>query len=229
MLSHYPQFHRGAGAGLVPKIGGLPHGLPARLWPVCKECGLPMSHLLQLPVDKQILPEMHEDEVLFVFKCESEDICSFWDGDGSANAVFTVPRKELCNTPTSAPANAEGETPLQVPEFGIVGWRSEDDGAPEELEAAFYDYAAHDKLPESVSNPHDWESSWRTKVGGVPSWTANGAQNIPAGRFVLQIDNWINLDDGSSEEFANFCSDGTAYIFADRSQQPPTYSMIINR
>jgi hypothetical protein len=37
------------------------------------------------------------------------------------------------------------------------------------------------------------------------------------------------MPDGSSAEVANFCSDGTAYVFVDRVQTPPVYSMFINR
>ena len=59
--------------------------------------------------------------------------------------------------------------------------------------------------------------------------TANGAQGVPAGRLLLQIDNWVQLEDGGSTEVANFCSDGTAYIFVDRSREAPVYTMIINR
>jgi len=52
---------------------------------------------------------------------------------------------------------------------------------------------------------------------------------MPAGRLFLQIDNWVDLADGSTAEVANFCSDGTAYVFVDRAQAPPVYSMFINR
>ncbi|MNT92088.1 hypothetical protein D3C72_2333050 [compost metagenome] len=63
----------------------------------------------------------------------------------------------------------------------------------------------------------------------MPYWTANGAQQVPPGRLVLQIDNWVALEEGGTTEVANFCSDGTAYVFVDRSQTPPVYSLIINR
>jgi hypothetical protein len=45
----------------------------------------------------------------------------------------------------------------------------------------------------------------------------------------LQIDNWVDLPGGSTAEVANFCSDGIAYVFVDRSQAQPVYSMFINR
>ncbi len=229
MLSHYPRIRRGAGPGLVPQFGGLPWGLPARLWPVCRECGQPMSHLAQLPADPVVLPDVAADEVLFVFKCEGDDICSFWEPEGGANAVFTVPRSELGHGPAAAPVQDGQEPPRLLPELGIAGWPADDDGAPPELEAAFYDYGAHSDLPEDIAHPHDWAGQWRTKAGGVPYWTANGAQQVPPGRLLLQIDNWLHLEDGSGTELANFCSDGTAFVFVDRSQTPPVYSLLINR
>ena len=229
MLSHYPQFRAGADSGVVPKLGGLPWGLPTRLWPICKECGLPMSHLAQLPADKQVFPVIPDDEVLFVFKCEWDSICSFWEADAGANSVFAVQRQLLGNAPTAAPEDANDGAPVVLPEFGITGWRADDDGAAAELEEAFYDYGKHNDLPEEIASPHDWDGSWLTKAGGVPYWTPNGAMQIPPGRMLFQIYNWIDLEDGNNEEVANFCSDGTAYVFVDRSQELPVYSMIINR
>jgi len=112
----------------------------------------------------------------------------------------------------------------------LTHWIEADDGAPAELEDAFYDYDRHNKLPDDVAHPHDWDSAWRTKAGGVPYyWTPNGAQGMPAGRLLLQIDTAVTLEDGSSMEIANFCLDGTAYVFIDRTQTPPNYSMFINR
>jgi len=229
MLSHYPRFRRGAPPGVVPKLGGLPWGLPAPMWPVCKECGRPMSHLAQLPADACALPGVQDGEVLFVFKCEWDSVCSFWEADGGANAVFTVPHQALANAPTPAPAAENGGLPEVLLELAITHWYAADDGVPAELEDAFYDYGRHADLPDEVAHPHNWASAWRTKAGGVPYWTANGAQQVPPGRLVLQIDNWVSLEEGGGTEVANFCSDGTAYVFVDRSQAPPVYSMIINR
>lgn len=191
-----------------------------------------MSHLAQLPADAPALPLAH-DEVLFIFKCEWDSVCSFWDADGGANAVFTVSRQSLGSTPTAAPPgeDADDSTPV-LPELGLMRWIEADDGALAELEDAFYDYDQHNKLPDDMAHPHDWDSAWRTKAGGVPYWTPNGAQGIPAipaGRLLLQIDNEVTLEDGSSMEIANFCLDGTAYVFIDRTQTPPSYSMFINR
>jgi len=187
-----------------------------------------MSHLAQLPADGDALP-LASGEVLFLFKCEWDSICSFWEHDAGANAAFVVQRTALADGPASPPSDAADGPPELLREIAITGWRADDDGAPAESEEAFYDYQAHSELPEEVAYPHDWASAWRTKSGGVPYWTANGAQQMPAGRLFLQIDNWVDLADGGTAEVANFCSDGTAYVFVDRSQPQPVYSMFINR
>jgi len=233
MISHYPLFRAGASHGLVHKLGGLPWGSPVERWPVCEECGRPMSHLAQFPAQsvEEHAPSLpiQADEVLFVFKCEWDSACSFWESDGGANAIFSVPRSKLGDCPTEPPAHAKDGAPGILAELGVASWRVEDDGAPTELEDAFYDYGRHSNLPAEIAHPHEWAGEWRTKFCGVPYWTANGAQQVPPGRLLLQIDNWVRMNDGSLKEVANFCSDGTAFIFIDRSQMPPIYSMIINR
>lgn len=52
---------------------------------------------------------------------------------------------------------------------------------------------------------------------------------MPPGRLLLQIDNWLALEGGGTAQIANFCSDGTAYVFVDRAGAVPVYSMFINR
>lgn len=226
MLSHYPRFREGASDGLVAKLGGLPWGLPVGLWPVCRECDRPMSHLAQLPAADAIA--IGEDEVLFVFKCEWDSVCSFWEADGGANFVFTVARSSLGDDPTPVPTEAPDGPPAVLRELAIEGWRAGDDGAPTELEDAFYDYERHRVLPAEIAHPHDWASAWRTKAGGAPYWTANGVPETLPGRLLLQLDTWVDVD---SEEvaIANFCSDGTAYVLVDRTRTPPAYAMIVQR
>jgi hypothetical protein len=231
MIAYYPRLREGAPPGLVPRFGGLPWGLPPRLWPTCGECGRPMSHLAQLPGDGERMA-IGDDQVLFLFKCEWDSVCSFWEHDGGANAAFVVPRRELGDAECAAPADAADGAPAVLREIAIVGWDARDDGAPPELEDAFYDARAFDRLPGEIAHPHDWAAAWRTKSGGVPYWTANGAQGVdglPAGRLLLQVDNWLELEGGESVEIANFCSDGTAYVFVDRSRTPLACSLFINR
>jgi len=125
-------------------------------------------------------------------------------------------------------AGADGP-PAVLRELGITSWRPGDDGAPPELEDAFYDYGRHNDLPDEIAHPHDWAAALRTKSGGVPYWTGNGAQQVQPGRLFIQLYNWVDVEDSDMAEIANFCSDGTAYVFVDHSQTPPAYSMFINR
>lgn len=236
MLSSYPRFRKGAPQGLVHKLGGLPWGLPSRLWPICAECKRPMSHLAQFPARSNeasapALP-VAEDEVLFLFKCEWDSVCSFWESDGGANRVLCLPRGNLEDAPAQPPMDDQDGAPEILPELGVAHWLRQDDGAPAELENAFYDARRHAALPEEISNPHNWASEWRTKIGGVPCWTGNGVGGqpcLPPGRLLLQIDNWVAMEEGGFEVVANFCSDGTAFVFIDLAQSPPAFAMIINR
>ncbi|WP_028603627.1 hypothetical protein [Ottowia thiooxydans] len=240
MLNHYPRFHEGASTGLVHKIGGLPWGLPAHLWPLCADCERPMSHLGQFPthsteLDAPALPHA-PDEVLFLFKCEWDSGCFFWEHSEGSNQVLSVPRKELGDAPTHPPtidAQENGEELKVLPELGVTRWIVQEDGVPADVEDDFYDYGRHSELPRDIAHPQGWADQFNTKFGGVPYWTPNGAQgqpDLPPGRLLLQIDSWVIMDDESlSDEVANFCSDGIAYIFIDCSQSPPVFSMIINR
>ncbi|WP_348944682.1 hypothetical protein ABHF33_14900 [Chitinibacter sp. FCG-7] len=199
-----------------------------------------MSHLGQFPArvpdtDSPILP-LPEDEVLFLFKCEWDSVCSFWDFADGANRVISLPRQALSDAFTQPPpveAQDDGEVLKILPELGVANWLAQDDGVSAELEAAFYDYARHSELPDQIANPHEWASEWLTKFGGVPFWTANGAQgqpSLPPGRLLLQIDNWVTMSDGSeAQSIANFCSDGIAYVFIDCTAAPHVFSMMINR
>ncbi len=62
---------------LRAKFGGLPWGVPPQRWPVCRECGHPMSSLAQIPVRGHLdyagplagRPDL-AGKVLHVFTCE---------------------------------------------------------------------------------------------------------------------------------------------------------------
>jgi len=199
-----------------------------------------MSHLGQFPArsTEPNAPELPlaQDEVLFVFKCEWSSICSFWNFAEGSNRVVSLARKELGDAPTVPPAvdaQEDGEELTVLPELGVARWLVQDDGVPAELEEAFYDDDRHRELPDDIAFPRNMNSEWLTKFGGAPHWTGNGVHGqpcLPPGRLLVQIDSWVTMDDGSQAvEVANFCSDGIAYVFLDRTTSPPVYSMIVNR
>jgi len=204
MLSLIPtlNFARPANAtGLFPKLGGLPWGLATSLWPVCKEC----------------------DMVLHLFKCEGEDVCSFWEADIGTNAAFFLPRSDL----------GEGYTPVPelttevLPELWVTGWEPFEDPVPPEMAEAINDPI---RWLNDFTDDMLFPASHRTKLGGAPWWTGNGPQRLPAAPFtyLLQIDQFLQVADADNDvDFGNFCSDGTCYVFIDTESMRAT--MFINR
>ena len=223
MLSHFPTLTIAQPAGLsartASKLGGLPWGFPAEAatpWPVCAECGCPMSFLAQFAPGAHV-PRLGKGHSLFVFKCERDSICSFWEPDGGANACVLVPHAQLHDGFMAMPHGGESEpayrlvsadaaSPVSEPqdedspvllEIWVQGWRAEDDGVPAELEPQFYDERFY-SLPDAMAVPHDFDFDRCTKAGGVPYWTANGlvpAKLAEPGRMLLQIDAFLPVSD----------------------------------
>lgn len=232
LLPTLTQRHVQAGAALLPKLGGVPWGLPTAMWPICRECGQPMSMLAQLPVAGTLdrlgplpgRPE-HAALVLHLFKCEGDDVCSFWEPDIGTNAAFFVPASALGTAPTPAPPG----TPQVLPDIQVVDWTSYDDPVPPDLAGAVNDMGRWmNELTEAMQFPR----TTRTKLGGTPWWTGNGPQQVPDAPFeyLLQIDQFLEMADGEEDvTFANFCSDGTCYVFIDPTTPVPRATMFINR
>lgn len=234
------------------KLGGRPLGFPAHLWPVCSECGQAMSFLGQFSHGIH-LPRIPARHSLFLFKCERESICDFWDPIAGANACITLAHTGLSAAFTPPPAGSDVPSLL---ELWVDRWEAADDGIPELLEAHFYD-ERFESLPETVQSPHGFKPGAATKAGGLPYWTSNGLTPIPAsaeplGRLLLQLDHWLELADtaqalqarisllpehgpgsvlrdGQRIDIANFCCDGIAYVM-DRqpeAESPDFYFMIL--
>ena len=112
MLSHFPRLTMAQPAGLsartASKFGGQPWGFPAQLWPVCAECGCPMSFLAQFAPGPQV-PRIGAAHSLYVFTCERESVCSFWEPDGGANACLHVPHAQMHEAFTPVPAGEDDE------------------------------------------------------------------------------------------------------------------------
>lgn len=241
MLSHFPTLTIAQPAGVTAytasKFGGLPWGFPldaATPWPVCAECGCPMSFLAQFAPGVHV-PRLGFGQSLFVFKCERDSICSFWEHDGGANACIVVPHAQMCegftamapggksepafrlaggDAASDATAEPQDEDSPVLLEVWVQDWRAEDDGVPAELEPQFYDERFYD-LPDAIAVPHGFESDRCTKAGGVPHWTANGNGVMSAelgepGRMLLQIDAFLPVSDSPEALQAQVEAHGTA-------------------
>ena len=194
-----------------------------------------MSCLAQIPVRghlDQIGPLVGRtdllDKILHVFTCERLTICDFWDPCSGANAAFFLDEEELRSGGQSA-----GPIVSVLPEVWIEGWAPHHDPVPEEAAHSFTDDAEFYALPENWQFPHDFDTTLQTKLGGAPYWTGNGPSNPPRPpfRFLLQVDRWLTLPDVAegTVELANFCSDGTGFVFInpDTAELPALF--LINR
>ena len=226
--------------GLRAKFGGLPWGLPAYCWPVCRECGNRMSCLAQVPVRGHLdhagplagRPDL-TGKVLHVFTCERLTICDFWDPRSGANAAFFLDAEEL----RPEGAGPAGPVVSVLPEVWIEGWAAHDDPVPDEVADSFTDdtsfHAAFYALPEEWQFPHHFNWGRETKLGGVPYWTGQGPVDVPQRpfRFLLQIDKFLDVPGAGEDglDLANFCSDGTGYLFVDPDRTELPALFLINR
>lgn len=255
---------------LLSKIGGLPWGLPQRLWPTC--CGKPQKLLAQLCHEPQILDLGEVDAVLHLFQCME----CLGIGDESGRAAFIVNQTVLGNGLTMTEGcDLPGDMGEGlIGEAWIDGWDEGDDGIPESrLEEFFTEknaWAIHDEFPDM-----DWFDGHRmTRFGGTPRWTGNGPMNLRLRpfEFLFQLNNdlyasgppptpdmvgcdvytfadsrlvkpgpgmrrqnapWIVKYDHSSNdyafEFTNLGTDGTVFVFIDRTRKPHAVRWFWNR
>ena len=140
-------------------------------------CNLPMSFLGQFTGDP-LAPRLASGQTLFLFTCEHDSGCDFWDPVAGANACVLIPHDELGAHPTPIPE----ETPVLL-ELWVSSWTSRDDALPAK--------------PGDSPQPTPEEDLF-TKAGGTPYWTDNGPgyRIDPSDQMVLQIDTWVTVSDG---------------------------------
>lgn len=230
-------------------FGGVASGLRPEDWPVCAECGIAMTFLLRLSAGPW-LQRLPADHALLVFKCESDDVCDFWEPDDTANRSLLVHEDHLNHRGALPVDLVEGRSRV-LPQLWVTEWVATDDGVTLEQAMHLDDPELFWDLPEEVQFFHGFESSRLTKAGGAPNWTGNGPSDEPPSprALLFQIDNWIGLVDAPeavrtwSDEAgagvvvrenqvsaANFLSDGIAYVFDVTPDAPvPTPRMLIAR
>lgn len=73
------------------------------VWPNCKECKLPMLFIGQIMVSAQ---DSSSQNLILIFKCDRESICSSWMPDKGCNQVIVVPVSP--NMTLMEPPSADG-------------------------------------------------------------------------------------------------------------------------
>lgn len=211
------------------RLGGVPWGLPERLWPRCKNCSGPQSLLAQFSHSYGRLDLGREGRVLFVFQCNCDPgMCDTWEAFSGANACFVLEPEQLQTGDTPSPTD---DPPLDNAVV-IVGWIERDDGLPSDLISHFRNDAEHLALPEEIHA----KVTWGTRVGGFPKWMQS-AEEAPdqSWEFLAQLDSnysfqvppasmhkWIEADPNRFEgrthigQGPNF-GFGLGYIFIKRA------------
>jgi hypothetical protein len=166
MLSHWPtlSIHRPAGlaAGHASKFGGLPWGFPAAEWPACAECGCPMSFLAQF-AEGPHLPRIGAGQSLFVFKCERDSICDFWEPFAGANACVVVPHGQMTAGFTPMPPSRQPQ-----PAYRLVRAEGEADAQDAAAETESESDAESDAESAGPVLLELWVTDWRAEDDGVP-------------------------------------------------------------
>lgn len=173
-------------SNLEEKLGGIPWGLPAELWPMCGQCGKPQSLLAQFVHHRERLNLGREGRSLFVFLCgQDPGMCSEWEGGGGGNACFVVEPEQLIAGLSSVPPKAV------VPdrEVRIVGWVERDDGLSKQQVDVFIDQDKWDALEEDQREDLFGKPEQCTRLGSVPTWIQSSSEAPQGGwRFVGQLD-----------------------------------------
>ena len=220
---------------LQSKFGGRPWGLAPAKWPkgMALLCQLvhdpPMidlggDYVLQLwhwndPDDFQDPPEYH-------FHCDFSTL---------------VPRSELGEFLTPAPSNQK-----LIGEVFIESWEEFDDNMPVEWLTMFFDKSSYGELLEREVGAIQFGGGLGTKFGRPPCWQGtNAIENAPQNcEFIFQTNAYIPIQgqlpnpnlieknnlkgllpnpqgNGFQYVITDFGSDGSAFVFLDKTQDPP--------
>ncbi|HEY1169764.1 MAG TPA: hypothetical protein VGH19_00215 [Verrucomicrobiae bacterium] len=164
------------------KLGGVPWGLPAAKWPLCKDCGKPQSLLAQFEHHPLRLDLGRAGRVLFVFQCDHDPgACETWSAISGANACFVLEPEELLQSVTPLPPDSF-EPMLEV---RVARWIEKEDDIDPNLAGHFFEDKTYLKLPEEVVG----KCTTGARLGGVPSWIQSPDEGPRAPwRFVGQLD-----------------------------------------
>lgn len=220
-------------AQFVEKFGGNPWGLPQERWPLCAECGKPLTHLFSLQHHSERLDLGREGRQVLVFQCNHDPgMCETWSAGSGANAVLFLDPEDSTDTLTELP-EPEPETEVETL---VTAWEASED----EVDSANYDiYFDEKRLWDfhgkawTTPETEEWMPMFEgTKLGSVPAWVQSASEGPEApfrfvGQFHMEheatgtvpdtIDrtrHHITERDGVAEfKAANYGDLGSAYLF----------------
>jgi hypothetical protein len=181
----------GAQDRLISKVGGIPWGLPAVLWPHC--CGSPQKLLGQFCHEPPMLDLGAPGVVLHLFQCL--ECCGI---DYGGRSAFLVDRSRLTDSLSEVPGydTQPGLGKPLIGELWIDGWVETDDGIPAARLPEFYVEKDLWTLQDEFASIDWFGSRESTKFGGTPRWTGNGPMGFPPPpfEFLFQLDNYLTLE-----------------------------------
>ncbi len=223
------------------RLGGQPVGLPAGMWPKCRECGLSESLIAQFDHHADRLDLGREGRVLFVFQCAHDPgMCATWEAFSGANSCFIVEPEQLVDGQTSLPA----DVPPLDHEVWISSWIERDDGISPDAANAFWEETSFRELSEELLAG----VTWSTRLAGLPRWMQSPDEGPrPDWRFIGQLDGsysflsppqtppaWVQPDAERYEGRTHIASGpnfggGLAYLFLQDGAELPKVCMMWQR
>lgn len=220
---------------LRSKFGGRPWGLDPSIWPKR------MALLAQLVHEPPAI-DLGGEYVLHIWHWNTpEDYCEPPNYEYYCHFSTLVPKSKLGNELTPAPAGQK-----LIGEVYIDRWETFDDNAPDSWLPMFFERDSYSKLLDRETGKIRFGGGLGTKFGGPPCWQGtNAIENSPQrSDFIFQTDAYIpiagqppsddvvkkhNLEgifpcrngDGYIYVITDFASDGSAFVFLDKSQTPP--------
>jgi hypothetical protein len=166
------------------KLGGLPWGMPANKWPICRQCNNPMLLLAQLSHNGTRLDLGAPGRVLHLFQCGSD--CDTWSHESGANSCFVLEAEVMTHGLTVPPnysiekvidewaidyvfnfpdrESIREKYQLQA-EVRVLRWIEEEDGISPEDAKYFTNSQDFWNMPDTIKDPY-----CGTKLGSVPCW-----------------------------------------------------------
>ncbi len=174
-------------------FGGVPVGIGKDRWPVCVECGCPMTHVMTLHRHVERLP-LTKHAAVQVFVCGNEETagaCEVWEPDEGSNAVLLLTDEDVARPPLRAPPKGpDGEEASPPCKARKISYRE-----------------LFEEDPEANENPEPIEAI--SKVSGYPGWLQ--FPDTPACTVCAKEMTFV-AEVGELDEALNFAG-GHAYVF----------------